>query len=70
MEHIPKHKLKNGVTYLGTCRNASEATWRAERNCFEYTRVKFGMAFLEDIPAPEDEKRYDVFYALEEKPNA
>lgn len=58
---IPKAQLEDGVAYTGTCRNASTATWHAEKNCFTYQRSKFGSTFDEDIEHPEDDKGYDIF---------
>lgn len=59
--HIDKKDLKPGVWYKGECRNAGLAMWDGEK--FHYMRCKFGTWFSETIPCPEDEGRYDVFYA-------
>ena len=58
---IPKKDLVDGITYLGTCRNAEEAVWHADRSRFEYIRTKWGSSFPEDIVHPEDDEGYDVF---------
>jgi hypothetical protein len=59
---IPKCDLIVGTTYLGHCRNASEAIWTGE--CFNYERTKFGDKFREDIVCPEDDVGYDIFVAV------
>ena len=59
---IPKSELLDGRTYKGKCRNASEATWYSNKNCFTYKRYKFGETFDEDINHPEDDDGYDLFY--------
>lgn len=64
-KHLPKTELIDGRSYMGHCRNASVAIWRAEKQRFEYQRNKFGYIFTEEIEAPEDFKGYDVFYARE-----
>ena len=58
---IAKKDLIDGATYVGTCRNASEARWDAARECFVYKRAKFGFTFDEDIKHPDDDQVYDVF---------
>lgn len=63
---IRKSDLKDGVTYKGHCRNASEAVWHAEKNRFTYQRTKFGSTFPEDINHPEDDDRHDLFTPYEE----
>ena len=60
---IPKAELKHGAYYTGQCRNAVIARWNADEQVFYHWRTKFGTKFLETIPAPEDETRYDVFVA-------
>ena len=60
---IPKDQLIEGHWYRGKCRNAAIAQWKEGR--FHYMRYKFGHWFLEDIKCPEDDKRYDVFFAFE-----
>ena len=44
---IPKDRLVEGKTYVGSCRNAEEAVWNGRR--FEYTRRKFGYDFTDRI---------------------
>ena len=61
---IPKNELQDGVRYLGTCRNADEAIWYADKQRFTYIREKFGSTFPEDIVCPEDDIGFDVFCAV------
>lgn len=61
---IPKKDLKVGVTYLGSCRNSSKATWNGE--CFDYERYKFGTYYMDTIPHFEDEKYHDIFIPIKE----
>ena len=56
---IPKDKLIIGETYIGTCRNSSEATWNG--NEFEYKRYKLGYYFNDTINHFQDDDGYDVF---------
>lgn len=56
---VAKADLVVGGYYFGRCRNADVARWNGR--CFIYWRYKFGEWFLEEIMAPEDEQRYDVF---------
>lgn len=49
---IPKSKLVPGMTYNGSCRNSSKATWNGEE--FEYMRCKFGMSYLDSVPHFDD----------------
>lgn len=58
---IPKYMLEHGEYYEGRCRNATIARWNALEEKFFHWRTKFGTTFLEEICAPEDEQRYDVF---------
>ena len=58
---IAKKDLVHGAYYKGRCRNANEARWNAERECFIHWRTKFNTTFLEEIKHPEDEKTFDVF---------
>ena len=51
----------HGAYYKGTCRNATEARWNADKELFYHWRYKFGSWFIETIHCPEDEERYDVF---------
>ena len=62
---IPKEELVVGKTYVGSCRNASEAVWNG--NGFTYMRTKFGNTYLEDINHFEDDDGYDVFIPIREK---
>ena len=62
---IPKNKLIKGKTYIGACRNSSEATWLG--NKFEYERYKFGTRHPETINHFQDDDGYDVFVPIKEK---
>lgn len=63
---IPKNQLEVGKTYIGHCRNASEAVWTGE--VFVYKRHKFGGTFDEEINHPEDDDGgCDLFYPQYEK---
>ena len=59
---IPKDKLINGKTYMGSCRNASEAVWLG--NQFEYIRHKFGTTYKETINHFQDDDGSDLFVPL------
>jgi len=58
---IVKADLEHGAYYIGRCRNATEARWNENEQCFVHWRTKFGSTFLEEIKHPEDEKHFDVF---------
>ena len=62
---IPKDKLIVGKTYIGACRNASEATWNGKD--FDYKRFKFGMWQDDDINHFQDDDGYDLFVPIKEK---
>lgn len=62
---INKADLIHGMYYKGRCRNASIARWNGEVKLFYYWRNKFGHRYIEGIPCPEDETRYDVFVTEE-----
>lgn len=62
---IPKNKLKVNSTYIGSCRNASEAVWNGEK--FIYKRTKFGSTYDEDINHFEDDDGCDLFVPIQEK---
>lgn len=62
---IPKDKLVKGKTYIGTCRNTSEAIWLGDK--FEYIRYKFGCTYPEKINHFQNDDGYDVFVPLKEK---
>ena len=62
---IPKTQLEVGKTYIGSCRNASEATWKGDH--FTYKRYKFGNTFEEDINHFEDDDGYDLFVPIKLK---
>jgi hypothetical protein len=59
---IPKGDLEVGATYIGRCRNATEAIW--DGKLFNYERNKFGHKFKEDIVCPEDDVGFDIFVAV------
>jgi hypothetical protein len=63
---IAKKDLKDGVKYIGKCRNAHEAVWYADKNVFTYKRHKFGYVFDEDINHFEDDNGYDLFVPIKE----
>ena len=56
---IPKKNLEIGKTYLGECRNASEAVWNGVT--FTYMRTKFGYTYSETINHFEDDDGSDLF---------
>jgi len=60
---IAKTELIDEAYYVGACRNATLARWDAERQVFRHWRWKFNNQFLEEIKCPEDETRWDVFFA-------
>ena len=62
---IPKDKLVVGETYIGHCRNASEAVWNGES--FTYMRTKFGTIYPEAINHFEDDDGCDVFVPIKVK---
>jgi len=64
---IPKNKLIVGKTYLGSCRNTSEAVWTG--NIFVYKRTKFGYTYDENINHFQDDDGYDVFVPIKIKEN-
>lgn len=61
---IPKDKLKVGIEYIGSCRNASKAIWNGK--CFEYKRIKFGMSYMDYVNHFEDDDGYDLFVPIKE----
>ena len=63
---IPKKDLKDGHLYQGSCRNADEALWNAEKQCFIYWRTKFGSTYQEEINHFEDDDGYDLFVPIKE----
>lgn len=62
---IPKKDLIVGKTYLGDCRNASEAVWKGD--VFTYKRTKFAWTYDEDINHFEDDNGYDLFVPIKLK---
>lgn len=62
---IPKSELEIGKTYIGNCRNASEAMWNGEQ--FEYQRHKYNFIFIEKINHFEDDDKSDLFVPLKLK---
>ena len=62
---IPKDKLIVGKTYIGNCRNATEAVWDGEK--FTYMRTKFGSTYPETINHFQDDDGYDLFVPLKIK---
>ena len=59
---IPKENLIVGETYIGSCRNASEAVWDGEE--FEYQRYKYGLVFPEKINHFQDDNGSDLFVPI------
>ena len=64
---LPLHELRVGETYIGTCRNASEAMWNGEK--FVYQRYKWGTAYEEEINHFQNDDGYDVFVPVRLKTN-
>lgn len=62
---IPKDKLIVGKTYIGDCRNATEAVWDGDK--FTYMRTKFGSTYPETINHFQDDDGYDLFVPLKIK---
>ena len=62
---IPKDKLIVGETYIGDCRNASEAVWNGKT--FTYMRTKFGTTYPEDINHFQDDDGHDLFVPIKIK---
>lgn len=62
---IQKDKLIVGKTYIGNCRNASEAVWNGD--FFIYKRTKFGNTYDESINHFQDDDGYDVFVPIKMK---
>lgn len=63
---IPKSQLKDGATYIGSCRNALTAIWDENRQVFWYTREKLNNYFSEWIKHPEDDDGNDLFIPVAE----
>lgn len=62
---IPLHKLEIGKTYIGECRNSSEAVWKGDH--FVYQRYKWGSTFPEKINHFQNDDGYDVFVPIKLK---
>ena len=62
---IPKKYLIEGRTYIGECRNASEAVWNGE--VFIYQRHKFHLVYPEEINHFEDDDGSDLFVPIKLK---
>lgn len=62
---IPIDKLEVGKTYIGFCRNASEATWRGDK--FVYRRTKWGTIYDEEINHFQNDDGFDVFVPIKIK---
>ena len=62
---LPLHLLEVGKTYIGTCRNASEAVWQGDH--FVYQRSKFGDTYPEKINHFQNDDGYDVFVPIKIK---
>lgn len=59
---IPKEELQVGVTYEGSCRNSTEATWDGEK--FVYNRHKFGICYVDEVNHFQDDDGYDLFVPI------
>lgn len=59
---IPKDNLIKGKSYIGNCRNATQAIWNGEK--FIYQRTKFNYSFNESISHFQDDDYYDVFIPI------
>lgn len=59
---LPKSKLIEGETYIGSCRNSDTAVWDGKK--FHYQRTKFGYTYDEPINHFEDDDGYDVFIPI------
>lgn len=64
---IAKKDLIDRAYYKGKCRNADEAMWLADFQCFAHWRTKFGYKFIEFICHRDDDDIFDVFDAEELK---
>lgn len=53
--------LVDGGRYQGYCRNATEAVWKADQNCFVIDRYKFGATFEDMVDYPDPKAPFDVF---------
>lgn len=62
---IPIDKLVVGKTYIGDCRNASEAVWNGKQ--FVYERHKFGDVFEEKINHFQEDDGFDLFVPIKMK---
>lgn len=62
---IQKDELIEGKTYLGACRNATEAVWKG--NVFTYIRTKFGYSYEEEINHFQDDDGCDLFVPIKMK---
>ena len=62
---IPKSDLVIGRTYIGRCRNATEAVWNGKT--FDYKRYKFGRWMDATINHFEDDNGSDLFVPIKVK---
>jgi len=62
---IPKSELLVGKTYIGSCRNSSEAVWNG--SVFEYERHKWGTIYTDTINHFQDDDGHDLFVPVKEK---
>lgn len=61
---IPKKDLVHGVTYIGNCRNSSEAMWDSKDSIFIYKRTKFNIVYDDTINHFEDDNGFDLFVPI------
>ena len=62
---IPLQNMNIGETYIGFCRNSSEAIWQGDH--FIYQRTKFGITFPEKINHFQNDNGFDVFVPIKIK---
>lgn len=62
---ISKDELIAGETYVGACRNATEAIWNGRE--FTYLRTKMFYTYEEKINHFQDDDGYDLFIPLKLK---
>jgi len=71
-EIIEKKNLIEGIVYIGYCRNAEEAIWNKEKDCFLYkeyvagSNTKYSWREIKHI-ADESNSKLDAFIPREIK---
>lgn len=63
---IPRIERVDGALYAGYSRTGTVGEWRVSGStgAFFVKRVKFGLEFVEEVPAAEDGGEYDVFVPM------